>query len=92
MSCNIPSQKFEFDPYFDKLIKALDILELGVAVEQQCRMVGICKSTRVQLLKVRSQVVDTLSVQELSDHVRGLQSTNGADVLAHGSIIVALVV
>ena len=50
----------------DKLFQLIHILELGIAVEQQCCVIGSCFVMIVELFKILNQVVYPLSVQELS--------------------------
>ena len=46
----------------------------------------------MKLLKVGSEVVDALGVQELPDHIRRLQLSNGGHILSHGAVVVMLAV
>ena len=49
----------------DKRVQALDVLELGVTVEQEGRVVGIGNVALVECLQVRREVSDALCVKEL---------------------------
>lgn len=63
----------------DELFQLGAVLQLGVAVEQQCGVVWIGQRLSVQSLQVGCQVVNPLSIQELPDHIRGLQLPNSAE-------------
>lgn len=43
------------------------VREFGIAVEQECGDVAVGETTRVQLLQVRRQVREALSVEELRE-------------------------
>ena len=49
----------------DEAVQARDVFELGVRVEQQCRMVRVRKAQSVHFLKIGNEVVDALRVKEL---------------------------
>jgi len=49
----------------DERVEARAVRRLGVAVEQQRRVVRIREAARVQFLEVRREVVDALCVEEL---------------------------
>lgn len=55
--------------HLDELLQLRAVLELGIAVEQQGGMVGIGQGLPVQGLQVGSQVVDTLGIQKLANHI-----------------------
>ena len=62
----------------DELLQLRAVLELGVAIEQQGGVVGIGQGLPVQGLQVGRQVMDALGIEELADHVRWLQLSNGS--------------
>ena len=64
--------------HLDELLQLRAVLELGVAVEQQRGMVGVGQGLPVQGLQVGRQVMDALGIEELADHVRWLQLSNGS--------------
>ena len=69
-----------------------NILQLGVAVQQQSGVVRGSLSVLVQSLQVVSQVVSPICVQVLTYDVRGLQLPNSPLVLHHSPIVIPLLV
>lgn len=63
----------------DELFKLRAVFELDVAVEKQGGVVGIGQRLPVQSLQVGRQVVDPLSIQKLTYHVRGLELPDRAE-------------
>mmetsp|Transcript_304 Transcript_304/g.489 ORF Transcript_304/g.489 Transcript_304/m.489 type:complete len:380 (-) Transcript_304:159-1298(-) len=76
----------------DEVIQLLDLLQLGVAVQQQRGVVGRGVASIMQLLQVLRQICDALSVQETPDDVRRFQVAHRMAVLLHGGIIVPFLV
>lgn len=64
--------------HLDELLQLGDVLQLGIAVQQQGGVVCIGQRLQVEHLQVGGQVVYPLSVQELADDVRRLQFPNSA--------------
>lgn len=62
--------------HLDELLQLGAVLEFSVAVQQQCGVVCIGQWLPVQGLQVRCQVVDPLSIQELSNDIWGFQFPN----------------
>mmetsp|Transcript_5054 Transcript_5054/g.17542 ORF Transcript_5054/g.17542 Transcript_5054/m.17542 type:complete len:473 (+) Transcript_5054:258-1676(+) len=71
-----------------KSVELFDILELGVAVEQQGCVVGGGELGGVQLLEVGGEVVDAPRVEKLPNHVRRLDQANSLQVLPHRPVVV----
>lgn len=59
--------KYSHHAHLDELIELLDVLQFGVAVEQQRRVVLVRAAFLVQSLQVPREVVNALGVQELAD-------------------------
>eukprot|EP00053_Salpingoeca_punica_P016664 m.158285 g.158285 ORF g.158285 m.158285 type:complete len:577 (-) comp17016_c0_seq1:20-1750(-) len=76
----------------DELVQLVHPLELGVAVQEQSGVVLVGQLALVQGLQVVGEVVDALRVEELADHIGGLQLPNGLDVLLNGCVVVGLAV
>jgi hypothetical protein len=57
--------KLEITRRFDKLFQLLHILQLGVAVQQQCGMVSGGFAVFVKLFQVLNEVVYALGIKEL---------------------------
>ena len=49
------------------------VLQFGVAVQQEYRVVLVGQALAVERLEVLGQIVDLVSVEELPDDVRGLK-------------------
>lgn len=52
--------------HVEELIETLRILEFSVAVEKQCGVILTGQALFMQFLQISRQLVDTLSIQELS--------------------------
>ena len=50
----------------DETVESREILELGVRVEQEGRVVCVCHAHGMEFLQVRHEVVDALRVQKLA--------------------------
>jgi hypothetical protein len=90
ISCTSPTEQASqcaIGTYANELIDFFDIFELGVAVQQQRRVIGRCLVLFVQCLQIGGQVLDLLAVEELLDHVRWLETTDGFQVLTHCRIV-----
>lgn len=57
--------KLEISRRLDKLFQFVNVLKLGIAVEEQGRVVGRGLATLMQLLQVLNQVVNSLGIEEL---------------------------
>lgn len=57
--------KLQVSGRLDKLLKLVDVLEFGITVQQQGRVVCRCSVVLVKLFQILNQVVDSLGVQEL---------------------------
>lgn len=62
-----------FPQYLNELLQLGAVLEFGVAVQQKRGVVCVGQRLQVERLQISSEVVDTLSIQELPDNVRRLQ-------------------
>lgn len=64
---------FTFPQYLNELLQLGAVFEFGVAVQQKRGVVRIGQGLQVERLQISSEVVDTLSIQELPNNVRRLQ-------------------
>eukprot|EP00041_Stephanoeca_diplocostata_P017412 m.349923 g.349923 ORF g.349923 m.349923 type:complete len:396 (-) comp20690_c0_seq3:1406-2593(-) len=97
--CKIPSVATDFDGRFeveiemfvrhDEFVQHLLVLQLGVAVEQQRRVVLVRQLLVVQRFQVRRKIVDALRIEKLANDIRGLQRPYCLDVLCNGIVVVA---
>ena len=77
---------------FDELVEFVDIAQLRHAIQQQRCVIGVGHAAIVQRFKVRRQVVNALRIEKLSNHVTRLETTDGAEILLHGGVVVGFVV
>lgn len=76
----------------DKLVELLLLFELRVAVDQQRGVLAIREASLVQRLQIRGQLRHSLRVEELFDHVGGLDKPDRLLVLLDGLVVLVLVV
>mmetsp|Transcript_31686 Transcript_31686/g.61282 ORF Transcript_31686/g.61282 Transcript_31686/m.61282 type:complete len:246 (-) Transcript_31686:900-1637(-) len=75
----------------DESIELVRLLELRVALQQQCGVVLVGELVVVEGLEVAGQVDDALGIEELTDHVGRLHVPYRLQVVRHGPSVVSLV-
>ena len=99
--------KFEIARRLDEFLKLSNVLELGITVEEQCRMICSSLMMLVQFFKVFDEVVNSLRIQKLhysaltniiigdsylSNDLRWLSIVDGLKVLLHSTIVIRFLV
>lgn len=62
----------------NELLQLGAVLQFGVAVEEKSGVICIGQGLPVEGLQVCSEVMDSLSIQELTDDIGGFQFPNGS--------------
>jgi hypothetical protein len=99
--------KLEVTRGLDELFQLVDILELGIAVEEEGGVVSRRLSVLMELFQVLDEIVDALCVEELpklvyamhqskpthlANDLRWLSCVDCSNILNHGTVIVGFLV
>lgn len=76
----------------DELVELLLLFELRVAVDQQRGVFAIGEASLVQRLQISGQLRHSLRVEELFDHVGGLDKPDRLLVLLDSLVVLVLVI
>jgi hypothetical protein len=71
-------------------VKLVNVLQLGVTVEEESCMVRVSQPRMVEGLEVVREVVDALHIQKAADDIAGLQLPDSGHISGHGSVVVVL--